>query len=179
MAVAALVNSCAVSKMRRKRSGPPRHSAVQPIASAVAELLEARGLTRAVRGNRIAVEWEQLVGARIAKHCVPDGIVRGALLIRVASSAWLHQLTLLRASLLASLLEAVGSPPLFSELRFVLGNGVVGPGAVPTHPRITAEAPPRPEIQYTTAHQIITEVDQVDDAELRALIGAIRLKYAR
>ena len=166
--------------MRRKRSGPPRHGAVQPVASAVADLLEARGLTRAVRGNRIAVEWEQLVGPRIAKHCVPDGIVRGALLIRVASSAWLHQLTLLRASLLASLLEAVGSPPLFSELRFVLGNGVVGAGAVPTHPRTAAsESPARPAIEYTTTHQIVSEVDQVDDAELRALIGAIRLKYAR
>jgi predicted nucleic acid-binding Zn ribbon protein len=166
--------------MRRKAKGPPRHNAVQPVADVLADVFAARGLTRAIRGNRIAVEWEQLVGARVAKHCVPDGIQRGALLIRVASSAWMHELTLLRASLLASLLEAVGPPPLFSELRFVLGNGALGPRAAPTHPRV--EVPPvpvPPPHEYTTAQQIFAEVDQVTDDELRALIGAIRLKYAR
>jgi hypothetical protein len=92
----------------------------------------------------------------------------------------MHELTLLRASLLASLLEAVGPPPLFSELRFVLGNGALGPRAAPTHPRV--EVPPvpvPPPHEYTTAQQIFAEVDQVTDDELRALIGAIRLKYAR
>jgi hypothetical protein len=36
-----------------------------------------------------------------------------------------------------------------------------------------------PPHEYTTAQQIFAEVDQVTDDELRALIGAIRLKYAR
>jgi predicted nucleic acid-binding Zn ribbon protein len=163
----------------RKKFRDPRHGAVQPVASAVASVLEQRGLTRTIRGNRIAVEWEQLVGTRVATHCMPDGISRGALVIRVASSAWLHQLSMMRASLLASLLEALGPPPLFSELRLVLGNGALTGRATPTVVRTVAPPPAPAPLQHTAARQIIREVDQVDDAELRALIGAIRLKHAR
>jgi hypothetical protein len=171
----------AMTRMTRKRAKqPPRHGHVQPVAEAVAAMLETRGLTRAIRGNRIAVEWEQLVGARIAKHCVPDGITRGALVVRVASSAWMHELTLLRASLLAGLLEAVGPPPLFSELRFVLGNGTLPANAATTHPRLTTVAKVvRPPVEYSNARDIIDDVERVDDIELRTLIGAIRLKHAR
>jgi hypothetical protein len=164
---------------RRRRAGGPRSSQVQPVAESVKRVLELRGLTTAVRGNRIAVEWEQLVGARVAANSVPDGIRSGSLVIKVASSAWLHQLSMMRASLLTSLLDALGPPALFSDIRLVLGNGTLTGRAVPESKRTVVPTLKLPPITLTAAAQIIDEVDSIDDVELRSLIGAIRLKHAR
>src|SRR5687767_6975087 len=98
-----------------------RRREVAPAEEAVADALAFAGLTEVVRAHRIVTEWRDMVGERIAARTWPDGLKDRVLWIRVASSAWLHELTLLRAQILAGIDAVLGAPPLVTELKFHIG----------------------------------------------------------
>lgn len=162
-------------KTQRKRRGPPRAQEVLSAEQAVANVLQQYNIAKVVRANRLAIEWEALVGSRIARHAGPQGIVRGVLIVKVESSAWMHQLTMMKASLLANLIAALGEPRLFSDMRFVLGARP----AAPLGPTNVRPSQPMPAVAPTPAFEIVRDVDQVEDLELRTLIGAVRLRHLR
>ncbi len=122
----------------RQRPRLPRHKEVLSAGALVAETLAQHGLTEAIRTYRVTAEWDQLVGERIARRARPGGITRRVLHIQVASSAWLHELGLLKAQLLDVLWRALGEPRLFDDLSFHLAGKsrapADAPGAAP-HPR--------------------------------------------
>ena len=92
-----------------------------------------------------------------------------------------HMLTLLKPQLLAGLLERLGEPRLFDDLRLVLaGRGKPGTD-VPVAGRRHVPAPRPYPIAATGASraQIERETDVVDDAELRALIARVRIAHDR
>jgi len=168
----------------RKRPGrrlPPRQLAPTPAAAAVKNALDFHGIADEVRGERLITEWVELVGAKIAERTRPDGITDRLLWIEVATSAWLHELNLLKPQLLAGLLERLGEPRLFDELRFKLAGGR-GPGALRPRPPARPVPPPRPAPQPATGlarEQIVREAEAVDDAELRELIARVRIANDR
>ncbi len=101
--------------------------------------------------------------------------------VEVATSAWLHELNLLRPQLLAGLLDRLGGPPLFDDLRFRLaGRHRRDPVA------LRAPRPPAPPPRSATApatgasrERIVREVGAVDDDELRELIARVRITHDR
>jgi predicted nucleic acid-binding Zn ribbon protein len=148
---------------------------------AVGDALEFRGITDAVRGERLLAEWLDFVGQRIAARTRPDGIYDRVLVIEVASSAWLHELNLLRAQILAGLLERVGEPRLFDELKFKIA-GRNNRRAVPAHSRPAAPRPAVPEPIPATGlarEQIVRETEAIDDADLRELVRRVRIANDR
>jgi len=148
---------------------------------AVGAALAFRGITDAIRGERLVAEWTELVGVKIASRTRPDGIYDRVLVIDVASSAWLHELNLLRPQILAGLLERVGTPRLFDELKFrISGRGQQRPSLVRARAPARRDAPPPPVPATGLARErIIRETDAVDDAELRELIARIRIAHDR
>ncbi|HSK03279.1 MAG TPA: DUF721 domain-containing protein, partial [Kofleriaceae bacterium] len=96
---------------------PPRARAVTTAREAIRAALDFHGLTDDVRGERVIAEWTELVGPRIAQRTRPDRIADRVLWVEVATSAWLHELTLLKPQLLRGLLERLGEPALFDDLR--------------------------------------------------------------
>jgi predicted nucleic acid-binding Zn ribbon protein len=165
---------------RGGRARPARALRVQPAAAAVAAALELHGITDEVRAGRVLTEWSELVGAKIAQRTRPDGVVDRTLWVEVATSTWLHELNLLRPQLLASLLERLGSPRLFDELKFRLTGRsrrepvVLRPPRKPVPPR--REPPPATGI---ARERIVREAGVVDDDELRELIARIRITHDR
>jgi predicted nucleic acid-binding Zn ribbon protein len=147
---------------------------------AIGAALEFRGITDAVRGERLIAEWTDFVGARIAGRTRPIGIYERVLVIEVVSSAWLHELNLLRAQILTGLLERVGEPRLFDDLKFRIAG---------RSPRAIASARPRapavrtaPEPVAATGlarEQIIRETEDIADDELRELIRRVRIAHDR
>lgn len=142
-------------------------------------MLKAYGLTEELRAQRIVADWDALVGPRIAQHTRPLGITRRVLRIQVASSAWLHELGLLKQPLMAKLWQALGEPRLFDELSLQLAgrdrSQVTRPTAVRRAPPVRHQAAPGD----ADPGQILEETAAVQDEELRGLIAGVRLRHRR
>jgi hypothetical protein len=160
---------------------PPRTLAVTTASEAIRAALDFRGIADDVRGERVVTEWTELVGPRIAQRTRPDRIVDRVLWVEVATSAWLHELTLLKPQLLKGLLERLGEPTLFDDLRLRLAGGP-RKGAV-TVPRGRRPAPPLPPparpATGAAREAIVREVAGIDDDELRELIARVRIANDR
>jgi hypothetical protein len=80
--------------------------------------------------SSLVLRWEQLVGHKLATRTQPIRVVDGVLTLRVASSAWLNELTFLRDTLLKQLNERLASAegregravPKLRGLRLVVGR---------------------------------------------------------
>ena len=68
--------------------------------------------------------WPQVVGERIAEHCVPVGFAEGVLTVQADSPAWAVEMRHLSGALLAKLNESVPSGP---DGRAVKRIAVLGP----------------------------------------------------
>lgn len=164
------------STRRPSRALEPRSA-----KAAIGALLKFHGIADEVRARRVLTEWADLVGPRIASRTRPYGVNERTLVIEVASSAWLQELNLLRGQILTSLLERMGEPRLFDELKFKLA-GRSGPRPDQGRPRARAPqpAPPPPTPATGLARErIVREVEKVDDLELRELIARVRINNDR
>jgi hypothetical protein len=167
-----------------RRRGPPRALAAVRAGDAVQSVLRFRGIADEVRAGRLLTEWTDLVGQRIAQRTRPEGVFERVLVIEVASSAWLHELNILRTQIMAGLVERLGEPKLFDELKFKLaGRSRRDPVVVP-RPRAAGAAVVKPRPVSTPAtgaarERIVKEVEGVDDEELRELIARVRITHDR
>jgi predicted nucleic acid-binding Zn ribbon protein len=158
-----------------------------PAADAIALALAKAGVTEEVRTHRIITEWRDMVGERIATRTWPDGLKDRTLWIRVASSAWLHELTLLRAQILDGITRVLGEPRLVDELRFHLGSRKQVDAddvlAIAQQARMRRRRPPQKPLPApatgAAAAQIERETGAIADPELRELIRAVRVRHDR
>lgn len=164
-----------------KRFAPriPRTKEVRTAARAVAEALELHGLSDEVRAGRLLTEWTDLVGPKIAQRTRPDGIVERTLWIEVATSAWMHELNLLRVQLVQGLLERFGEPRLFDDVKFKLaGRHRREPIALRAKRPPPKPAKPLPPPATGTAREaIVREAAKIEDDELRELIARLRIAH--
>ncbi len=173
-----------MSRADRRAALRPRRTLVEavPAGVAIAGALAARGLTEELRAHDLVARWDDVVGPRIANRAWPDGLSKRVLWIRVQSSAWLHELTMLRAQLTKTIRDAMGAPPLFDELRLHLGGrprdaGDLLPVTVPKRPR-RAVPPPVPATGDHAA-AIEAETSAIADDDLRELVRRVRLRNDR
>ncbi|HET9623714.1 MAG TPA: DUF721 domain-containing protein [Kofleriaceae bacterium] len=164
--------------MRRR---PPRTFTTQPAAAAVAAALDLHGITQEVRAGRVLTEWTELVGPKIAQRTRPDGVTDRMLWVEVANSAWLHELNLLRPQLLRGLLERLGPPAPFDDLKFRIAGRSRRP---PVALRAARKPPPPPRPMPPPAsgaarERIVREASVVADDELRELIARVRITHDR
>lgn len=169
--------------MKRRSSSalPPRVKDVLPASDAIAAALQLHGITDQIRANRVLTEWGELVGPKIAQRTRPDGVADRLLWVEVATSAWMHELNMLRPQLLKGLLERLGAPTLFDDLRFRLtGRNRRDPVVLRSGRK--PPPPPRPDPVPATGaarERIVREVSRVDDEELRELIARVRITHDR
>jgi hypothetical protein len=148
---------------------------------AVKAALAFHGISDEVRAQRVLTEWFDLVGPKIATRTRPYGVTERVLVIEVASSAWLHELNLLRAQILAGLLERLGEPRLFDELKFKLAGRSGGRATLIRPKPRPGPPPPKPVTPATGAarEQIVRDASAIDDDELRELIARVRIQNDR
>lgn len=115
--------------------------------------------------------WKEIVGPRVAERARPHALERGVLLLRVPSSVWAQELSLLSAEILPRL---VARGYEVRELRFS-----VGPleGSAPPPPALrTTRTVPRPGPLPPTLKALSASVD--DDELRQALEDAARANLA-
>lgn len=168
-----------------KRFTPPksamRFKDVLPASRAISNALKLHGIADQVRAERLVTEWVDLVGQKIATKTRAHGISERILIIEVVTSAWMHELNMLKPRLLAGLLERFGQPALFDDIRFRLaGSSRTKPTLVP-QPKTKPKYMPPAVAPATGAarEQIVKEVEAVDDVELRELIARVRITNDR
>jgi len=171
-----------------KRPGRPsrrpradRTLGTRSASDAVAAALALHGITDQVRAGRVLTEWGDLVGPKIAQRTRPDGITDRTLWVEVATSAWLHELNLMRPQLLKGLLDRLGDPRVFDELKFRLAGRH---RREPVELRAARKPPPPPRpmpmpATGATRERIVREASTVDDDELRELIARVRITHDR
>ena len=161
---------------------PPRVRDVLSAAAAIGNALVFHGIDDQVRARQVIAEWADLVGPRIAQRTRPAEVKERVLIVEVATSAWLHELTLLRPQLLAQLLERVGEPKPFDQMKLVLAGRRRAEAMAPTGVR---RGKPGPQVVVAkpatgaAREQIVREVERVDDIELRELIARVRIEHDR
>lgn len=142
-------------------------------------MLANRGLTDEIRAGKLLTEWTDLVGPKISQRTRPDGITERILWIEVATSAWMHELNLLRLQLVQGLIERFGEPRLFDDVKFKLAGRARGEQVVLRSKR-KPPPPPKPlppPASGAAREAIVRDVSRVDDVELRDLIARIRITH--
>jgi predicted nucleic acid-binding Zn ribbon protein len=79
--------------------------------------LESQGMDQRLRQENAVVLWDEIVGKKIAQASKAVKIERGTLLIEVKSSAWKHQIQMLKPDILKKLNAQLG-PNTVKNLRF-------------------------------------------------------------
>jgi hypothetical protein len=145
--------------MRRRR----RHSlaAPEPLEAILDRAGESRFASDKARPPLPAGLWREAVGARIADRARPLSLIGGVLVLRVPSSVWAHELSLLSDQVLARLRERGVEA---RELRFRVG---AVPVDRPPERRIARAVPPARPVPP----EVASALGQMQDEELRALIA--------
>ncbi len=119
--------------------------------------------------------WRAAVGPRIADRARPIGLERGVLIVKVATSVWANELSMLAPDIIAKLKQAEEGAPAVSitSLRFRVGPIDVIEG-VPVKRDYRKVPPPA-----VLAPDLENALASVEDEELRrAIEGAARANLA-
>ena len=105
----------------------------------------------------IGIQWQNAVGARLAQRTHPERLSDGVLVVRVPSSTWAQELSLLSA-VVVDRLRAAGHPVV--QLRFSVGASVAPP-----------EPPPIVVRRVALPAALEASLARIEDPELRRLIA--------
>ena len=110
------------------RSGRRGSVRLEPLAKALGNYLESSGLHTALERNGLLDEWAGVVGPRIAAVTRAAEVRGETLVVEVASSAWLNELTMMRNTILERL-NQVREGITVEQIRFRLAPTSEGAGA--------------------------------------------------
>jgi predicted nucleic acid-binding Zn ribbon protein len=117
-----------------------RRSKPTPVGEAVAAYLRSAGLADRVGQAAVVDAWPELVGERIARAAHPESVAAdGTLFVRVKSSAWRQELSLMTPEVLA-LLNGGRAAGRIKRIRWLVGSE-----AAELAPRFRTRRRPEPE----------------------------------
>ncbi len=108
---------------REGRDSPPEH-----ISASLDRFLEGRGLDEAIRRIGILKAWPGLVGPQIAEATRAVEVQGDVVVVEVASSPWMNELTMIRDRLLRRIHEKWSDAPI-GGIRFRLAGMQPAKGA--------------------------------------------------
>jgi hypothetical protein len=169
----------------RERDRRRRLRTTVPAAERIRAVLAGHGLTEEIRALRIVTEWAEMVGVRFAARTRPDGLSKRVLWVRVASSAWMHELSFLKTQVLDTINRALGEPRMVDEVRFHLGGWrrteaddlLAGAARDVRRRTLFPRKPPPPAATGARLAAIERETATIDDPELRALVRDARRRW--
>ena len=131
-----------------------------------------RWLDRNTEGKKITQytiheRWPELVGERLASRTSPRSLRTGVLVVAVASSAWLNELSFMRADLVRQINAGLGKH-LVSGIRLL--SGKVDP---PEEKKPPPQVEELEDVPLHMVEKIERQTAQISDPELRqAILGA-------
>jgi hypothetical protein len=167
-----------VTYFRRYGDHYDRERGAQQVGELVQRVVDHHRLHLDIREERLFAEWSAFVGERVGGKTRPQTIVERTLIVEVANNSWLHELTMLRPKINADLLDKLGPPRFFDDIKFVLAKE--GKRREVTRPAARSRPAPPARPPATPANgaalqQILDDTQGIADPELRALILNVRV----
>ena len=104
-------------------------SRVESIAKVLEQVISDLGLAKKLREQRAVVDWEAIVGKKVAQHSRAIRVDGGRLFVEVDSSVWAQELSLMKRRILRQVNVRAGDR-VIDNVHFVLGgarpNGASG-----------------------------------------------------
>lgn len=94
---------------------------IETIGTILQNVIQGLGIEKRITEERAVVDWEEIVGRRIAEHARALRVSDGRLFVEVDSSVWAQELSLMRRQLLAEVNARVGRESI-EHIHFVLGG---------------------------------------------------------
>jgi len=93
----------------------------EPIGKILADVVRDLGLSKKLSEQRAVVEWEDIVGRKVAEHARAMKVDNGRLFVEVDSSVWSQELTMMKRSILRQINDRIGRKAI-DNIHFVLGG---------------------------------------------------------
>jgi hypothetical protein len=136
------------------------------LSSTLGRMLKARGLQGHLSEYRIFGQWEQTVGAAIARHAQPQSVRGKKLFLSVDSPAWMQQLSLLKPEIIEKVNRNLGKDAI-KEIALKLGE------IVSMKERQAEEPPPPISLNAEEREKIEQYVQDIHDPETRAALRRV------
>ena len=181
---------------RPGRERDRRQRTQRPITELIGMLIDHHGLTDACRQRFVCIYWPEIAGERIASKTSPLSFSDSVLHISAINSSWVQEMQFFKAQLVGQINDWIdanrvwlGPPPIVTDIRVSLEQQrrerLVDPAHVHQlrlrhlrRPRPARAAVP-PVASGADRDAIQRETSCIVDAELRAVIEAVRLKWNR
>lgn len=114
-----------VTRPFRSTSGRRRSARLVPVSKVLGDYLQSSGLDDALERTGLLDDWAAVVGGRIAAVTRAAEVRGDTLIVEVASSAWLNELTMMRNTILEQI-NGLPDRPSLGRIRFRLAPGPEG-----------------------------------------------------
>lgn len=152
---------------KRPRMKHPAH-----LADLIAATFAGKPVQSRFREMKIWQVWETAVGPQIAAKAMPSSFRDGVLTVRVAGSAWMQQLSLLRGEITAQVNAALGEF-LVSEIFLKQGSIVREPVEQPDF------TPPSRELSPEETAWVDKQGESISDPELRRTLESLLTRHLK
>lgn len=106
---------------------PPRTKKLQRVSEALEGFLARAGLAERVAQAEVVVRWKDYVGEQIARAAVAESVTPdGTLYVKVKSSAWRQELSLMTPGIMAKLNAGKKKKGRVEKIFWVVGQGRKG-----------------------------------------------------
>jgi hypothetical protein len=136
------------------------------LSSTLGRMLKVHGLQGHLSEYRIFGQWEQTVGAVIARHAQPQSVRGKKLFLSVDSPAWMQQLSLLKPEIIEKVNRNLGRDAI-KEIALKLGE------IVSTKGHQAEEPPPPAPLNAEEREKIEQYVQDIHDPETRAAVKRV------
>ena len=168
--------------MCARRRGSDRKAQQLSASQLIDVVLSKHGIGEEVRERRLAMEWSETVGPRVARRTWPGSIRHKTLVLWVENSAWMHQLSFVKDELIENIHARFGDPPFVTDIRLNLGRPKREADlerdqarGVQTRTPLDTRTLPAPATG-SRLDAIQREAATIDDDELRSIILEARRK---
>lgn len=90
---------------------------MKSLGSAIEELVHRLGIGKKVREYEAVLQWETIVGEKIASISTATRIQQGILMVKVKTAPWRNELTLLKPDIIRKMNEAL-KEEVVKDIRF-------------------------------------------------------------
>lgn len=135
----------------------------------IAAAFSGKPVQSRLREIKIWEVWQQAVGPQIAAKAVPASFRDGVLTVRVAGSAWMQQLSMMKADIVAQVNGELDTP-LVREIFFKQGS-------IPREPEQTPFTPPTRQLSAEETAWIREQGEGVTDPELRRTLESLLTRH--
>lgn len=148
----------------------PKMKQLLPLADLLEAVFAGKPAEKRMRESKVWRVWGETVGAQIAAKAAPAAFRDGVLTVRVASSPWMQQLSLMKPDLIDHLNKALGET-LVKELFFKIGT--------PSPSGDKAVVKKKKSRPITAAEQqwVCSQTEEIADPELRQALDSLLIRH--